>query len=370
MFCTECGTKIIEGAKFCYNCGAPVVPVPEETQAVQGPTVSQTAQGPQEAKVSQEPRESQPEPVQDVRHAPVSPETASVSYETVPFDKSIGEDVLEPQKTDIPGPAPAVQEAAEYVEGLTTGQLIIMILAGAAFLFATISINGANWPFRAVVLVACACLTFLAARKLELPRQIFALPLALFLFASFGDRIVTMIKRLMSHNTAGFSIEGISYRFALLIALVMLIFIVFSTSGKKKTPAAVFMVLCGLFALYHAYSFVSLIKYGRAVVMYNLGMIAFFAAYVLIAQRYLAGRAALDETIGNEPVHNQIHVESRADVFGTPKEQPKAAPSVQADSIYAPFRPQAEGGDIYCSRCGERIAADSDFCSKCGYPVR
>ncbi len=469
MYCTECGTKIVDGARFCHNCGAPVVWVslepaagPEEEiyvedaaqaaeeaedAAVQAagetadasvPTAEEkaeeTAQAaedtdaePEEtqpqitgriadqaealaAKYKEEPAETQAEARQARAEAgqvqaeaiqpkaeqepapsdaPESPEMPPQSEENAQVDKSIEEEIKGSQKAEISpdeAPAPAAvpapaQAAVPAAEGPKTGlsHMLTMILAGASFLFATISINSANWPLRAVVLIACAVLIFLAARKLELPRQIFALPLTLFLAASLADRIITMIKRLMSHNTAGFSIEGISYRLALLIALVLLIFIVYSTSGKKKAPTAVFMILSALFAVYHAYAFVTLIAYGRAVVMYNLGMFAFFAAYVLIAWRYLTGRAAADETEGTQTHLNQVHVENKPEVpAGQPAQpqtysqsgQPSPAPAAQTDSIYTVPHIQSGSGAAYCSRCGEKLTDDSAFCRKCGYPVR
>ena len=384
MFCTECGTKLVDGAKYCYNCGAAVQAertVPQEPAKPQEQPVSEAQSAPEEnimtgtaaisiskrisdqaeslaAKYEEpeaqpqtqavqpkteyaqpEPKVSeQPEPIAPaykaapaLPDAPASPKTAPLSGENAPVDKSIDGDLL----------------------GMLT-----MILAGASFLFITVSLTGANWVFRTLVLIACACLTFFTARKHELPRQGLALPPAVFLVASIGGRLADIISRLMHHQSAGLSLEGIIYRTALLIALVMMVFIVFKESGRKKPLTAAFMVLSGLFACYHLIVFVTSFKLGRGVVMYNLGMFAFFAAYVLISWRYISKHKTEDEA-ENTVQYSQVHVEERTE-----------APQPQPETGFAIPDPKPGAGMVWCGRCGEKIPADSEFCPKCGYPVR
>ena len=437
MFCTECGTEIVEGAKFCHNCGAAVkaevqelVREFEEKQPAEGPAAETAAE---EAKTITETTERITEAVEAVTEeaaavseviesvadaeetvtepaeeaslkipasgriadmaeelaakyaetteaaeievspapsdAPVSPEIAPESDENAPDGKSIDEGFETAENGPKPAEAAAPVSAAAHdtaaavgVPGLSTGQLLTMILAGASFLFITISITSANWLMRGVVLIACACLTFLTARSHELPRQSLAVPLAIFTAASLGDRIVTIIKRLLSHMTAGFSIEGICYRLVLIIALILIIAITFNGSKKKKIPAAVFAFLCMLFAVYHAYFFATGLKLGRAAVMYNLGMFTFFAAYLIVAWRYITSRAAQDEIANSQPVYNQVHVENDPNGGWTGHPEETQGPAVSQG--------RTDGAPMFCSRCGEPIEPDSAFCRKCGYPVK
>ena len=51
MFCTECGTKLVDGAKYCYNCGAAVQAertVPQEPAKPQEQPVSEAQSAPEE----------------------------------------------------------------------------------------------------------------------------------------------------------------------------------------------------------------------------------------------------------------------------------------------------------------------------------
>lgn len=385
MYCTECGTKIIEGAKFCFECGKPVSAIEEEIRAAQeAKKAAEAAEALKEAGTAEpssdassgigsaegsiekalKNAEAQAAAVIDAgvpSDAPASPEIAPASDESAAEGDTFKVHP-EPAENAVISDAGAVSSNADTAlgtEGLGTGQLLTMILAGASFLFVTISISNANWLHRFIVLIACACLTFLTARKHELPRQTLALPLAVFTAACLGDRIAVIIKRLLAHMNAGFSIEGIAYRCALIATLILIIAITFNGSKRKKVPAAILAVICALFCLYHIYFFAASFKLGRAPVMYNLGMCALFAAYITVIWRYIKVRAAQDEYVSSQPVFSQVRVESK------PAAAAKDAPQ-DAD----PYSSAEQTETLFCSRCGAKLALDSSYCSKCGYPVR
>ena len=359
MYCTECGTKIIEGAKFCFECGKPVSAIEAEIRAAE--EAKKAAEESMDIALKSAEAHAAAVIGESVSSdAPVSPETTPASEETEVDGETIKAEPKTAENAGFSGSDAVSVQAGQALgsEGLGTGQLLTMILAGASFLFVMISVSNANWLHRLIVLIACACLTFIAARKHELPRQTTALPLAVFTAACLGDRITAMIKRLLAHMNAGLSIEGIAYRCALIAVLILIIAITFNGFRKKKAPAAVLALLCALFSVYHIYFFAASFKLGRAPVMYNLGMCAFFAAYITMIWRYIKERAAQDEYASSHPVFSQVHVESKADT--APEEASEGADPYPASGTET----------LFCSRCGAKLAIDSSFCNKCGYPIR
>ena len=502
MYCTECGTKIVDGAKFCIECGAPVKTILAEAAKAYEEKMAEAASvsdskaaevfdaaeskaaeafdaaeskaaeafddaeskaadafakaesdaadqfikaeeaaadqadetAAKEEKITKDRAEElaklyeadneaakaasadEAAKAADAASADASA-NASESPKTAPYASEklfTGEDVRESFKSAGEEAKKAAQFVATGVGSavdslqLTTTQLITMILSGAAFLFLVISIGGNGWLIRLLLIGAAGLLTFFAAKKHELPKQTLALPFSIVTLALIGQRIINMLIIIFRRYRITITADALIFRLCLAASLVLLLMITFNTQNAKKAVTGIFTAFSAFMAIYHLYSFIRYIRYSsRTVIMYELGLVMFFAAYALLGFAYLKKQPSETLSAENRTITNTINVTSEkntsynytgtrasaqygsAPLFSEKKEEtaaksyvPKSEPQVgnwqgtaaasanEADTADKSFKamPQAETHN-FCTRCGSKLGPGALFCSKCGYPV-
>ena len=499
MHCTECGTKIVDGAKFCIECGAPVKTILAEAAKAYEEKMAEAASvsdskaaevfdaaeskaaeafdaaeskaaetfddaeskaaeafakaesdaadqfikaeeaaadqadeaAAKEEKITKDRAEelaklyeaddeaadaASADEAADAASADTSA-NASESPKTAHYASEklfTGEDVRESFKSAGEEAKKAAQFVATGVGSavdslqLTTTQLITMILSGAAFLFLVISIGGNGWLIRLLIIGAAGLLTFFAAKKHELPKQTLALPFSIVTLALIGQRIINMLIIIFRRYRITITADALIFRLCLAASLVLLLMITFNTQNAKKAVTGIFTAFSAFMAIYHLYSFIRYIRYSsRTVIMYELGLVMFFAAYALLGFAYLKKQPSETLSAENRTITNTINVTSEkstsynytgtrasaqygsAPLFSEKKEEtaaksyvPKSEPQVgnwqetaaasanEADTADKSFKamPEAEAHN-FCTRCGSKLSPGALFCSKCGYPV-
>ena len=298
--------------------------------------------------------------------------------------KNAGEDAKKAAKAVAAGVGSAVDSLQ-----LDSMQKILMVLAGTSFLCLVISFTSVNWLMRVLLIISAACLTFFTAKKYELPNTALTLPLALTSIGILFSWVIQFVINLLRRRGISIALDTTLYRLILIAAVVMLLMVCFGQDKKNRSMLNILTALFACLSVYHLYNLVKYIKAGRVTLMYNLGLMLFYAVYVLLANRF-AKKIPSSSGSYEPPLSKTVDVhkkEAKATHYtytGTRPMAPDPAPEkvytaeekeykAMPQENYKPSEDkglQSVPGDyIFCTRCGTRLPKDAVFCSKCGYPV-
>ena len=345
MFCSVCGNKMPDTAKFCTVCGSPLAkkPVPadviepvteEVTEAaaeVAAPVieevhsaseaVAKAAEAVTETAAEELAQVIEAEPVAEA--APPVVETAQPAAEAVkpmveaaqPAAEAVNT-AEEPKTADLrPGIPPEDKEAksalngtkealgsilsstAGAVKGMNSGSLgtAAMLLASISLICMFISLTRFSILSRILHIIAVGILVFLTIRKEKYPSVLYAVPLGVVTLSN----IITTGTLIIQSITSKYIVYrpgalNTIYKLVLIAAFVLLLLMGVRAIKKRKSANIAVIVCTGLLALNHLINVFSLFRAGRATLFINLAMLLFYAAYIIIALMY-QNSAAEDE---------------------------------------------------------------------------
>ncbi len=404
MFCSECGNKIMEGAKFCPECGTPVfVPTIEEAAEEAAEQVQETVE--EVPEVTEAIAEDIPEPVQEevpeeIPQSAAEPDIPAPAEET-DAKATTTQDAPETAPETVPEPLEAekIQESvkaeeipAPVAKSLNTGSLqtAAMVLAAISVICLFISISRTTVVSRIFYIIAAGMLTFLGARKEKYPSVLHAIPVCIIaivnIFSSARLIFISITNRYYRYRPQAISSL---YKILLIAAFVLLLLLGIKAVTNRRPVNRIILVISALLAIYHLVFLFRVIRSGRVGIFFHLAMLLFFAAYIVICVLY-------EKNAGDEPEEApygatstvkpyagkgytytgtrqgaSADAASSAPLFGPgPEPQPKQTPKTEAAPMFRTEENFAPDPDyVFCVRCGARLPAGSAFCNKCGAPV-
>ena len=408
MFCTECGNKLDDGTRFCPFCGTPVFAAPAAEEPAKDAEEGPAQEAVEEAvePVIEKVEEAAEEPADTVE------ETAEEIQETVDEEirETVAEEAPEPVKESPAEPIDTAQSVETPAldtkkPAAATPETIAMVLAAVSLICLFISFTKGVLVSRIFYIIAAACLTFLAARKEKYPSVLFAVPVCIValvnVFNSARLIFISITNRYYRYRPAAYNSL---YKLILIAVFVMLLLLGVNAVRSKKALNKVIFAGSALLAIYHIVFFFVNLRRGRAVVFFNLAMLLFFAAYVVISLHFeKTGQDDPEKEFESEPATGRTGERRNYSYAGTrtaapsastergPLFGPAAVPSEPvktavkgsapmfaespADTEFAE-KPETPAEDyvidpdfIFCIRCGAKLPADSAFCNKCGAPV-
>ena len=197
MFCTNCGQPAPDGAKFCPECGAPLVlrPLTDEVKEDAPAAVSEMPEAepvePEIPEVAPEAYKAEPEPS---KAEPVEPEIPKIEAEPVSAPKAA------PTAT-------VVSVAEESPKGLHFTATVAILLTAVSFMFGSLFLLGLMLGIAAELVILFATMTLLLAP------------------VSFGFGVAAFIVGLHKKRTGTWVIGLIAALLAVLQALVSVIYL-------------------------------------------------------------------------------------------------------------------------------------------------
>ena len=142
MFCSNCGTKAIDGAVFCQKCGAKLnqenrgerepVPVPKQESGEKSITAVRITSESEQKSVKKEGMLVEKEPMQIVSSKPIKTSTAPIGTKEVPVPEPVAISTVSNESPQIPSsesaeaPVPSVEPAMETVRDINEEELSSM----------------------------------------------------------------------------------------------------------------------------------------------------------------------------------------------------------------------------------------------------
>ena len=417
MFCTECGTKLVDGAKFCSECGAPVKAVvatpPDKTfwqreqeehnaEAADQKTDAGSEAAEQKAEelnasadnkaeelsvtsedkakdqseaqleIDEELRAAQQELDETIKAAQQKLDEVIHAAKEPDYSKLNAEEIAKKYESEQPAESKPASDIKEPLQ-LSGMQKAIMFLAGASFLSLVISFSASNWLLKCLVILSAACLTFLAAKKKGLPGAGLVLPLSITAVSIVGSRIIQLIGLLLRGRRITIGLDVTLYRVVLIASVVMLLMICFSQDKKSRAMVNITAALFAVMAVFHLTNIIRYGGNGRATLMYNIGLMLFYVVYTLLAADY-AKKIPAEQKNGSIPgsstvdVHRKAAQPSSYTYMGT--RSSSAGPEEHAERTYTAtekeFKAMPAEPEEASDKGLQSLPGDYIFCTRCG----
>lgn len=333
MYCTSCGSKLPEDARFCDKCGT---------------SVENGAAKDQHPEINEIPKAS-------TEHTKTG---------------NPGRDWAETGVAAFQELSGQVNSAADKL-GLDEWQKIICMISAGSLLLFIICMTGTLESWLSVI--SGAMLLLFCSRKKQFESTEMAVTMTIFIM-----RFVSVDIRRLLGEYISYSVSGILMRFVLYGLVVVYWLALTGRSDRKEQGTAWVLVLSGVTALYEAADTFLSFRYGFRSALFSLGMTGFFACYVLLISREQKMADYINSIFGKKILNHlqpsdQIRPAPGSPAPESPQPEPPENPEVSASDTPSDQNTQENTSPNhparFCLSCGNRLPSVGAFCEHCGAKI-